>query len=568
MTPQQKQLMRELVQKYSEHPGTEALLAYVVETNGMLPACKTLLHIIKTGDSVSTDWLFRDCLQYNVVFHLFLEEISRLTALLDSGEEDEDLFNTLTPGPETDEDGISQTHHTLSPQYHPETASPPHRDLPEKIIETDKAYDAQATEEETEEDDRQDTPDKQPGKNGVRRPAARQKKKLIIWTSAILVILLIVSTGVFISTQNKAMLAGLERGRALLVESIDTVLKSIQPEAVTDRSHKQQEAVLQPPPEAVTRTSNDSLTDGQKRPVASTSPENTETLDAAETPGKDQPFVAARPETATDNSHEQQRPVPQKGFATPPPSEKPLLTLQNEQTEQFSPEPVTNDTRLPDVPELPVITTSPEQIDTAEDGTTANDATLPDRQRPPVAATSVKAIETPDAAARVAKKPLESKLSILHQTKQHLNSRSAPPETSIHTLPENIALKRNQVRPNMQSRIDIFLNDYTKVYQQRDLVLFSRLFAADAVENGKPFSSLLPTYRELFAATSDITLKVENITWKEHGGKFAVQGRFELKLQYNDSHTFSGTGPIRFVLIYNNENFKVAVLEYEFSAGS
>ncbi len=71
MTPQQKQLIRELVQKYSEQLGTESLLAYIAETNGMLAACKTLLQSIKTGDSVSTDWLFRDCLKYNVVFHSF-----------------------------------------------------------------------------------------------------------------------------------------------------------------------------------------------------------------------------------------------------------------------------------------------------------------------------------------------------------------------------------------------------------------------------------------------------------------------------------------------------------------
>ncbi len=66
-----------------------------------------------------------------------------------------------------------------------------------------------------------------------------------MWASATLVILAIVSTIVLITTKNRAMLAGLQKGRTVLVESIDTVLKRIQPETVTDSSHKQQRAVEQ-----------------------------------------------------------------------------------------------------------------------------------------------------------------------------------------------------------------------------------------------------------------------------------------------------------------------------------
>ena len=111
MTQQEKQLIRELVQKYSEHIGTESLIAYIAETNGMLAACKSLLQSVKTGDSYSTDWLFRDCLKYNIVFHLFLEEISRLIVLFDPGQENEDHFATLGISPGAGADDPPEQNH-------------------------------------------------------------------------------------------------------------------------------------------------------------------------------------------------------------------------------------------------------------------------------------------------------------------------------------------------------------------------------------------------------------------------------------------------------------------------
>jgi len=39
---------------------------------------------------------------------------------------------------------------------------------------------------------------------------------------------------------------------------------------------------------------------------------------------------------------------------------------------------------------------------------------------------------------------------------------------------------------------------------------------------------MLPTYLELFAATSHLSLKVEKTSWHQLEGKIAVQGRFKL----------------------------------------
>ncbi len=208
------------------------------------------------------------------------------------------------------------------------------------------------------------------------------------------------------------------------------------------------------------------------------------------------------------------------------------------------------------------------------DRTTSPEATIANKpsrlihKQLPVATISPDRIDTQEAATTVVKEPLKNNPSVVNHTKQHLKIKSAPPDNSIHTSAENIAAAMKQVQPDMQSRIDAFLDNYIQAYQQRNLILFSSFFEANAVENGKPFSSELPTYKELFATTSDISLKVEKTSWQQLDGKIDVQGIFKFHVQYNDSRTFSGTGPIRFVLIDNNTSFGISVLEYDFVGGN
>jgi len=115
-------------------------------------------------------------------------------------------------------------------------------------------------------------------------------------------------------------------------------------------------------------------------------------------------------------------------------------------------------------------------------------------------------------------------------------------------------IEKKNIKRDIQSRIEVLLTDYINAYQQRNFILFSRFFEVDAIENAKPFNTMLPTYLELFAATSHLFLKVKKTSWKQLEGKIAVQGQFKLYVQYNDSRKLSGTGPIRFVLVDNNGN--------------
>ncbi len=208
-----------------------------------------------------------------------------------------------------------------------------------------------------------------------------------------------------------------------------------------------------------------------------------------------------------------------------------------------------------------------------------NNARNSDSQKIPVVKESSNTTKTLKTVTKVAKKTQEKKLTAVHVAKQHFKRESAPPAPSIHAPgdallapaavievlpakpPETVAKKL--VQPDIQSRIDTFLDDYIKAYQQRNLTLFAGFFAADAVENGKPFTSMLPIYSKLFADTSAVTLKVEKTSWQQLDGKISFQGSFKVHVQYNDSHMFSGSGPIRFVLMDDN-SFRVSVLEYKF----
>ena len=490
MTPQQRRLIRELVKKYSEHVGTESLIAFVADTNGMLAAGKTLLQGIETGDSSSTDWLFRGCLQYNVVFHSFIEEINRLIAILDPSRDKDDHFTTLGLCPGAGRGEIKQAYRALSLKYHPDTASPKDRDKPEKFIAINKAYHSLLTAQSTEEGDEKSNPSNDWQENRARKYSNGQKKKLFIWASAVLVVLAVVSTIASINIKNRAMLSGLKRGRTVAAVSIrsatNTVPKSTQLEAVPDNGPEPQRAVEQ--------------------------------------------------------------------------TEQPLQ-------ESLT---ITNNARMPEAQKISFVTESPDRIDTL--GT----------------------------VTKAAKKTLNKKLSVVHVTKKHFKSNSAPTAASIHapadtppiqkepktvTFPRNVndkqvvvpgvaievlpaksheTVEKKLVQPDIQSRIDTFLDDYIKAYEQRNFIRFSRFFAADAIENGKPFTSMLAIYSKLFADTSAITLKVEKTSWQQLDGKILFKGSFKVHVHYNDSRTFSGSGPIRFVLMDEKESYRVSILEYDF----
>ena len=120
--------------------------------------------------------------------------------------------------------------------------------------------------------------------------------------------------------------------------------------------------------------------------------------------------------------------------------------------------------------------------------------------------------------------------------------------------------------PAMQTRIDQFLADYIDAYQQRNLILFSRFFQPDAEENGKPFTAMLPTYLDLFAATSRIVMAIDGTNWRVAEKTVYLNGNFQVLLQYGSGKRVGGSGPIDFVLVEKGDQLLVQKIDYVFHA--
>lgn len=238
--------------------------------------------------------------------------------------------------------------------------------------------------------------------------------------------------------------------------------------------------------------------------------------------------------------------------AAPQEAQEELQTTQTARKDDPSEEPPAQPVQMSDMAWLPAT------INIAERNETDTDPAAPADPEQPAREPAV--IEPPVPQASVA-----------HLSRQHLKKKN----TTYHAVPRIVtqaqpadahaANEKKELQPSIETTIDRFLAAYLSAYQQRDLSRFSSFFAADAVENGKPFISVLPVYKKLFATTSELSLQVEKTAWQQLDGKIALQGKFTLHGQYRDSRKFSGKGPIRFVFLENEGSYQVSRLEYNFN---
>lgn len=116
-----------------------------------------------------------------------------------------------------------------------------------------------------------------------------------------------------------------------------------------------------------------------------------------------------------------------------------------------------------------------------------------------------------------------------------------------------------------KQRVLSFLEDYTKAYEEKDLDQFKKFFADNALEQGKPFESLLPKYQETFDRVKVLKYKIElkSVSMDEKGDKVHVDGNFAARYQLVDNDWGSSTGSIRMELMDAPNGFLVYRLDYE-----
>jgi len=115
-------------------------------------------------------------------------------------------------------------------------------------------------------------------------------------------------------------------------------------------------------------------------------------------------------------------------------------------------------------------------------------------------------------------------------------------------------------RQNLYARLKVFLNEYCRIYEQKDLDKFSTFFALNAVEKGKPFRFWLSKYRQNFDRIDSIEydIELERYATQEETGLVKIDGIFHVRAKLGGSKEWrKSSGEISMVLEADGNSFKV-----------
>ncbi len=114
-----------------------------------------------------------------------------------------------------------------------------------------------------------------------------------------------------------------------------------------------------------------------------------------------------------------------------------------------------------------------------------------------------------------------------------------------------------------RKRVDIFLNNYTTAYEQKNLMAFSRFFTVNATENGKPLNDVLPAYAELFHSARTLRFTVSPNKYEHNQGQLHLRGRFTIAMSFEGGASRTGQGDINFRLT-DTDPVQIQSLHYTF----
>lgn len=116
----------------------------------------------------------------------------------------------------------------------------------------------------------------------------------------------------------------------------------------------------------------------------------------------------------------------------------------------------------------------------------------------------------------------------------------------------------------MEDRLRSFLNLYCSTYAEKNLDGFTSFFTANALENGKPFESLLPKYKRNFTYIDQIQYRIElqHFFYDESEKTVKIEGDFFLKWLPPGKKWRENSGKIFMDLQKNGPTFLVQRLNY------
>ena len=518
-----------LLQQLARDASTEGLIVFVADTSGMLQTCRAVLTLDRDGDDEAKAWLHTACAAREIAYGQLLHEASKIVQLFQADTGDGDYYAVLGLSPDATEDEVKRSYRQLSRRYHPDTAPTAGAAGTDRFIRITRAYHAIIAGEEP-------APPAIPFSPAASSPPIRkggQRRRLFGPRVPLRAVV------------GLALLAGIVVAACLVVSEVYSrrvMLKTLHDGGVAFVPPKAQKTVREEPAaltfaEKLRRTREAEAVAAKKDErgktiVAAASTQPDPTASARPTPvasRQPNPVASAQPSLAQSS-----RPTPavistagrdlKPATEHPPQGKARFLASHRNDREGASSQPTPTPSSRPTPA---VISTAGRDLKPAMEKSQATKAT-------PV----IKPVPATDTTP------------ILTATK--------PPPPSAPAQPPH-------TEAQLQQQLNRFLTAYCQAYGARNLTKFQQFFTPKATENGTPVSDLMPTYSKLFASTKGLSLRISTLKWHQPAaGRIALNGRFEIDLDYRDADAVHGAGKIDFQLAYDDTSLKVQKMTYSF----
>ena len=190
-------------------------------------------------------------------------------------------------------------------------------------------------------------------------------------------------------------------------------------------------------------------------------------------------------------------------------------------------------------------------------------------KKPAIGAAAVSSVKPPAQTADVKEEP-----RVVHQMVTQEKERSAAtlPEKKSASVqsdapaaePETLA-KQTVSQYNLQDRLKIFLRAYCRTYERKNLDMFGAFFAPDALEQGRPFKSWAPRYRQNFNRIDSMIydIELERYATLDDNEEVRIEGTFQVSAKLSGSKKWrKSSGRISMVLEPYKDSFRVKQLNY------
>jgi hypothetical protein len=563
MTPEQKNHISRLLREYSGRISTEKLIHFVADTNGMISACRALLEEVKTDRKVQK-WLEDECGFRDAEYRLFLDEVALIITLFHPEKTADDNHAVLGLEPGASPERIKQAYRRLSMKYHPDTAASGNQKDNSKFIKITIAYQAlQETINTTIEKDHGHS-SQQWRTSGGQYASAEQKKWFWVLLMSGVVMAFVVIAVVSMNYRKRVMIIGLQQGRGS-----QTTLSYSNAESAQKKSFENVSSATAKVEEGASLHKEESGIQSQESESR-----------YVQVPQFSDEKIVTRNTSVMDESDEERLELTSR---LPQPDQE----LNREGEKKSSADTVQSDEILAQSSQLPLVTSKPRVAVVAIGEVEKTEATVittekvlqSNDQQKPYSQTFTKIekksvneshSERPqEETARVVKmaqKPISPLPVENHQHKRAPTSPEQPIVQSGILAAVNVdEVEDRNKEENWQERIDIFLREYNAAYEERNIILFSRFFEVNAIENGEPFIKMMGIYNDLFESTSSLSLRLDILRRNENAGEFELTGRFKVHLEYKNGDRRTGTGPIKFILRDVGDALRIKELDYTFN---